>query len=145
MLVGIIRDKDRLFAGLEPRSAEADRVFDEEVGPVIDEWFHPEFELRSRIGAVEGGRVYVGREGTREWTHDILSAFSAFERDVQELEEVAPGTVLGRQRTHIVGRGSELDTEMTFWVVARFEGGRVRTTAAFVDRDEALTFARAVS
>ena len=67
--------------------------------------FHPDMEFRSALTAVEGGTVYHGIQGLRQWANDIDSVFEDFNNELIGFHEVdderaiVVTRVTGRART----------------------------------------------
>ena len=97
----------------------------------------PDGELRSLLGAVEGG-VYRGPDGVREWFRDVIESFDDFEVGLRDIEPVgdavlATGHASGRTRT------SGIEVEWDWAALGRAAGGRLTRFAIYPDR---VTLAR---
>ncbi len=94
-------------------------------------------ELHSRLGELRG-RPYVGPEGFREWISDVDEQFSAFHINVDDLDELAPGTIVATGSADLRGRHSELPwRQETVWILT-IEEGRLRKMHIYTDREEGL-------
>ena len=69
------------------------------------EWVHPDVEIHSAVGVVSG-TVYRGREGLARWVSDMEEVFDEWQLEIDDLDEVKPGRVLGIGSVHLRGRGS---------------------------------------
>jgi len=75
------------------------------------EWIDPDVEIRA-AAAEFAGTSYRGFEGAERWVADMSEAFDEWQIDLQELEEVAPGRVLGVGTVHLRGRGSGVAVDL---------------------------------
>jgi ketosteroid isomerase-like protein len=92
------------------------------------EWTHPDVEIHA-AAAEFAGTIYRGLEGVERWVADMRESFDEWQLEVHELEESAPGRVLGVGTVHLRGRGSGVDVDLPcawLWdhvdgVLTRFE------------------------
>jgi hypothetical protein len=126
-----------LFTGDDPESAEFVERLERVTDRVFERYFHPEFELRSKLEAFGGGS-YPGREGLTEWATDVAAGFSSFIRRGIEVSEVSPGVILIGLRIEAVGRISGAPISFETWSIARFEEGKLRSFETVDSRDQAL-------
>jgi ketosteroid isomerase-like protein len=86
------------------------------------EWVHPDVEIHTAAGVFTGS-VYRGREGLERWVSDMEEAFDEWELEIDELDEVKPGRVLGIGSVHLRGRGSGAPVdEPCAWVLDHADG-----------------------
>jgi ketosteroid isomerase-like protein len=98
---------------------------------------HPEVEAIPRLLAVEGGGVYRGHDGVREWWDSIFSVFPDFNATVLEVRAVGDATI---SNVRFQGRGGESDVpfEDTIWLVAKWRDGRAVWVKSYLEEAEAL-------
>jgi hypothetical protein len=58
------------------------------------EWTHPDVEIHA-AAAEFAGTIHRGLEGVERWVADMRESFDEWQLEVHELEESAPGRVLG--------------------------------------------------
>jgi hypothetical protein len=68
-------------------------------------WTSPDVEIHSAVGALTG-TVYRGQEGLGQFVADMHDVFDEWQLELDELQEFAPGRVLGVGAVHLRGRGS---------------------------------------
>jgi hypothetical protein len=126
-----------LFTAEDPESTEFRRRLDRVTDETFDRYFHPQFELRSKLEAFGGG-TYRGREGLKHWTSDVAIGFSSFVRRGIEVSEVSPGVILIGLRIEAVGRISRAPISFETWSIARFADRKLRSFETVDGRDQAL-------
>ena len=95
------------------------------------ESFHPDAELRMRLG------TYTGHEGLAEWQRDVEEYLGEYEFLDSQLIDAGDTVVhLARVRAH--GQSSGLEIEQDFGFVLRFDAGKVVAAASYPSRAEAL-------
>jgi ketosteroid isomerase-like protein len=105
------------------------------------EWVHPDVEIHS-AAAVVTGSVYRGREGLERWVSDMEEAFDEWQLEIDELDEVKPGRVLGIGSVHLRGRGSGAPVdEPCAWVLDHVDGLLTRFEPYLNRVDEARAIA----
>ena len=98
---------------------------------------HPEVEAIPRLLGVEGGDIYRGHDGVREWWQSIRSAFPDFNATIFEIRAAADATVSNvRFQGH--GGGSGVPFEDTIWQVARWRDGKAIWIKSYRDRADAF-------
>ncbi|MDQ3571546.1 MAG: nuclear transport factor 2 family protein [Actinomycetota bacterium] len=98
---------------------------------------HPEGEFIPRLLGLEGGGIYRGHDGVREWWQSIFSAFPDFNATVLEVRAVADATV-SNVRFQGRGEGSGVPFEDTIWQVVRWRDGKAIWVKSYRDRADAL-------
>jgi ketosteroid isomerase-like protein len=116
----------RIFDALQRRDVEG-------MLPVCD----PELEFISLIGAVEG-RSSHGHEGMRMFVADLSQAWDVWQ-PVAEHFESAGDAVLAIGQTHLRGKGSGVEIEISWGQVFRFRNGKVLWSRIYSDRADART------
>ena len=101
--------------------------------------FDPSVEWHDALPMLLGGEttVYRGLEGVRGLMHELWEALDETKveyADVHDLGERIVAT--GRLRTR--GRGSGIETESPYGVVADFASGKATHVWTYLDADEAL-------
>jgi ketosteroid isomerase-like protein len=94
-------------------------------------------EFTPVIGELEGSAPYHGHDGIRSWWEDMLTAFSEYSTEIEEVRDLGNVTVArGRAR----GRGMESDApiEQTFWQVVEVRNGKAVWWCTFWSEVEAL-------
>jgi ketosteroid isomerase-like protein len=105
------------------------------------DWVHPDVEIHS-AAAVVTGSVYRGREGLERWVSDMEEAFDEWQLEINELDEVKPGRVLGIGSVHLRGRGSGAPVdEPCAWVLDHVDGLLTRFEPYLNRVDEARAIA----
>jgi ketosteroid isomerase-like protein len=85
-------------------------------------WVHPDVEIHSAAGGVSGS-VYRGREGLERWVSDMVEVFDEWQLEIDELDEVKPGRVLGIGSVHLRGRGSGAPVDQPCaWLLDHVDG-----------------------
>jgi ketosteroid isomerase-like protein len=111
-----------------------ERVFD-------PEWTTPDVEVHSAVGDF-GATPYRGQEGVRRWVDDMTEAFDEWRLDLDEVEEFAPGRVLGVGSVHLRGRGSGVSVDQPCAWIFDHADGVVSRFEPFLNRvDEARAIA----
>jgi ketosteroid isomerase-like protein len=99
--------------------------------PLMDSEIH----FEPHLAGVEGS--YSGHDGVKRFFADGFGAFEIVEaeyRDIRDLED----RVLALGRLRLRGMESEIETEATLAIVARFRGGLITYLKDYGDRDQAL-------
>jgi ketosteroid isomerase-like protein len=99
-------------------------------------------EIRPLRAALED-TVYRGHDGVTRWIRDIDETWAELRIEVESIEEVAPGYVVGLVVLHGRGHGSSVPTSMPVALTARFSDGLVTRAATWTDRAAALRAAEA--
>ena len=87
------------------------------------------------------GGTFRGRDAALEFVGKFEEAWSSLRFDLESFEE-AHGRVLTQSRWTVRGTTSGVETELCFSVVWFVRGSQVAGAHFFLDRDEALSFAR---
>jgi hypothetical protein len=83
-------------------------------------------EIHSAAGDLTG-TTYRGQEGLRRWVSDMHEAFDEWQLELVELEEFAPGRVLGVGTVHLRGRGSGATVDLPCaWLLDHRDGVMTR-------------------
>ena len=98
---------------------------------------HPESEARPILGANIGTSVYRGREGLREWFHDLHQEWETFETTVTKIEERGDRALLTVQ-VHARGRASGVVIDGALYHLVEIRDGMIRRLEAFQDRHDAI-------
>jgi len=86
------------------------------------EWVHPDVEIHSAVGVVSGS-VYRGVEGLERWVSDMEEVFDEWQLEIDDLDEVKPGRVLGIGSVHLRGRGSGAPVDQPCaWLLDHVDG-----------------------
>jgi ketosteroid isomerase-like protein len=104
--------------------------------PPDDELIAPDFELHSPLAAARGG-AYVGRSGVLAWVADLNEAYGNFRFELEDLEELRPGTVLALGRIEVEGRGPAAGLEQPAAWLIDVRDGRLARMELFGGQDEA--------
>ena len=98
---------------------------------------HSESEARPILGANIGTGVYRGREGLRDWMHDLHGEWEAFETRVTAIEESGDRT-LCTIHVRARGRASGAAIEGEMYHLLEFRDGLIWRLEAFLDRNTAM-------
>jgi ketosteroid isomerase-like protein len=86
------------------------------------EWTAEDVEIHSAV-ADFAGTVYRGQEGVRQWVEDMREVFDEWQLRLDELEEFAPGRVIGVGTVHLRGRGSGVSVDQPCaWLFDHVDG-----------------------
>lgn len=105
------------------------------------ETFDPEMEVKSALT----GQTYRRAEGFRRWIVEIDQQFEAWELDLDEIHERAPGHYLAHGAIHARGRtsGVGLDQPASWRIDVR--DGRILRLANYIGSDARIQAERAGS
>ncbi len=95
----------------------------------------PEVRVEHRLAALQG--VYNGLDGVRGFLEDVAAHFDALKVDCPDVRDLGD-RVLALGTTRLTGKGSGVETDMPFAVVASFRDGRMTQFTDFGDKDQAL-------
>jgi ketosteroid isomerase-like protein len=98
---------------------------------------HPESEARPILGANIGTSLYRGREGLREWFHDLHQEWETFETTVTRIEEQGDRALLTVQ-VHARGRASGVVIDDALYHLVEVRDGMIRRLEAFQDKGDAM-------
>jgi ketosteroid isomerase-like protein len=98
---------------------------------------HPESEARPILGANIGTSVYRGREGLREWFHDLHQEWETFETTVTRIEQRGDRALLTIQ-VHARGRASGVVIDDALFHIVEVRDGMIRRLEAFQDKGDAM-------
>ena len=111
------------------------QAFDRMDIPGVLRLLDPEIHFEHRLSALQGS--YTGLEGVEGFLGDVAEHFDALKVECPDIRDLGD-RVLALGTTRITGKGSGVETEMPFTVLARFEDGRMTHFTDFGDRDRAL-------
>ena len=103
--------------------------------PGVLQLLDPEIRFEHRLAEIFGS--YSGLEGVEGFFADVVEHFDALKVDCPDVRDLGD-LVLALGTTRLTGKGSGVETEMPFTVVARFRDGRMTQFTDFGDKDEAL-------
>jgi ketosteroid isomerase-like protein len=95
----------------------------------------PEIVWEHHLAELQG--KFVGPEAVIGWYTDLYEHFEAVEIDCPDVRDLGD-RVLGLGTIRATGKGSGVETELTFAVVATYRNGRLIHYIDFGDRDDAL-------
>jgi ketosteroid isomerase-like protein len=110
-------------------------AFDRMDVPGVLRLLDPEIRFEHRLAALQGS--YVGLEGVEGFLADVAEHFDALKVECPDVRDLGD-RVLALGTTRITGKGSGVETELPFTVLARFRDGRMTHFTDFGDRDQAL-------
>lgn len=99
----------------------------------------PAIQFDHRLSELQGS--YSGLDGVKGFFADVAEHFDSLTVDCPDVRDLGD-RVLALGTTHLTGKGSGVETELPFAVVAEFRGGRMTQFTDFGDRDQALEAAR---
>ena len=92
-------------------------------------WDHRLADLQGKL---------VGPEAVTGWYTDLWEHFEAVEIDCTDIRDLGDERVLGLGTIRSTGKGSRVETELIYAVVATYRNGRLIHYIDFGDRGEAL-------
>jgi ketosteroid isomerase-like protein len=104
----------------------------------------PGAEIFGAPGLINSG-TYIGYDGFQEWIREWEEAWEQVDYDLQEMIEIGDSIVV--VPAHIVGRGagSGVETDSMFGWLFEFRDDKAIRFHAYVNPDEALEAARALT
>ena len=99
------------------------------------QFMDPEVQFEHRVADLLGSAT--GLEQVRALFADFAESFDALQVDCPDVRDLGD-RVLALGTTHATGKGSGVETELPFTVVARFRDGRMTHFTDFGDKDKAL-------
>jgi ketosteroid isomerase-like protein len=118
---------DRFVQGIE--------AFNRNDIPGVLRLMDPEIVWEHRLAELQG--TLVGPEAVTGWFTDLYDHFQTVEIDCPDVRDVGD-RVLGLGTIRAIGKGSGVETKLTFATVARYRNGRLTHYIDFGDRDQAL-------
>jgi ketosteroid isomerase-like protein len=118
---------DRFVKGIE--------AFNRNDVPGALRFMDPEIHFVHRLAALQGD--FVGLDGVRGWFADLGEYFENGKIHCPDVRDLGD-RVLGLGTLHATGKGSGVETEETFAVVARYRDGLMTEYTDFGDIDQAL-------
>jgi uncharacterized protein len=125
----------------------------EVVRKVVDEWNRRDVDaLIARatedfewhpvlVESVEGGGVFRGHDGFREFLREWNSTWETWKLEAEEIRDLGE-QVLVLTRVHAKGRGSGIVLDQSAAHLFEFRDGLLCRAQTFFDRDEALAVAK---
>jgi ketosteroid isomerase-like protein len=98
---------------------------------------HPDGVARPILGANIGTSVYHGREGLREWFHDLHQEWETFETTVTRIDESGDSAVL-TVTVHARGRASGVVIDDELYHLVEIRDDMILRLEAFQDKDDAM-------
>jgi ketosteroid isomerase-like protein len=95
----------------------------------------PEIVWEHRLADLQG--TLVGPEAVTGWFTDLYEHFQVVEIDCPDVRDLGD-RVLGLGTIRATGKGSGVETELTFASVATYRDGRMTHYTDFGDREQAL-------
>ena len=96
----------------------------------------PEIVWEHRLADLQG--KFVGPEAVTGWYTDLWEHFEAVEIDCPDVRDLGGDRLLGLGIIRATGKGSGVETELTFAVVATYRNRRMIHYIDYGDRDQAL-------
>ena len=103
--------------------------------PGVLQLLAPEIQFDHRVAELEGNAV--GLEAVERLFADIAEHFDSLKVECPDVRDLGD-RVLALGTSRLTGKGSGVETELPFTVVASFSGGRMTHFTDFGDRDHAL-------
>ena len=104
----------------------------------LDSLWSEEGEFNSRLGASEG-RVFHGRQGTRDYFAWLDEAFEEFRTEVDEIIDAGEDRVVALLRANVRGKASGVPLDdQRFAIVFTFQGERIVCADSYLDPKQAL-------
>ena len=94
-----------------------------------------EAQFEHRLTDLQGS--YTGLERIEAAFEDVVEHFDALKVDCPDIRDLGD-RVLALGTTHATGKGSGVETELPFTVVASFRDGRMTHFTDFGDKEQAL-------
>ena len=95
----------------------------------------PAIQFEHRLSELQGSPA--GLESVNRFFADVVEHFDALKVDCPDIRDL-DDRVLALGTSRLTGKGSGVETELPFAVVARFRDGRMTHFTDFGDRDQAL-------
>ena len=95
----------------------------------------PEIRYKHRMADLQGD--FTGVDAVKDWFADLGRHFVSWRIDCNDFRDLGD-RVLALGTVRAVGKGSKVETELPYTVVARFRDGLVTDFTDFGDRDKAL-------
>jgi ketosteroid isomerase-like protein len=118
---------DRFVKGIE--------AFNRKDIPGVLRFMDPEIHFEHRLAALQGD--FVGLDGVRGWFADLAEYFENGQIHCPDVRDLGD-QVIGLGTLRATGKGSGVETEQTFAVVARYRDGLCTEYIDFGDVDQAL-------
>jgi ketosteroid isomerase-like protein len=80
----------------------------------------------------------LGIEGLIDYMRDHLKSWSAITMEAEDITDTGDGTIMATVRQHAVGRGSGAETDLRYYQLWSFRGGKLIRLENFRERAEAL-------
>jgi ketosteroid isomerase-like protein len=97
----------------------------------------PEVEWHSVFAALGQGGVYRGHDGIRRYIRDLGDVWESMRLNIDQVLSIG-AVVLMVGRLGYRGRGSGVETEAPFGIVAEFRQGRIVYMRAFQEPEQAF-------
>jgi ketosteroid isomerase-like protein len=103
--------------------------------PVFLPLMDSEIHFEPHLAGVEGS--YAGHDGVKRFFADAFGAFEILAAEYRDIRDLGD-RVLALGRLRLRGRESEVETDATLAIVARFRGGLITYLKDYGDKDQAL-------
>jgi ketosteroid isomerase-like protein len=122
---------EAVFAALNARDFEA----------LGDMPFHPDVELRSVLTALEGGTIYHGIQGIRQWAQDVDSIFDGLHNELIDFHDVDAERAILIVRVTGRARTSGVPVDERRAQIWTWRNGKMWRNDVFADPREAFKIA----
>ena len=95
----------------------------------------PEIRFEHRIAALEGS--FTGVDAVRQWFEDLTQHFATWRIECDDIRDLGD-RVLALGTLWATGKGSGVEADVPYTVVARLSGGLVTEFTDYGDREKAL-------
>ncbi len=95
----------------------------------------PEIKFEHRIAQLEGD--FTGADAVADWFEDLTQHFDRWKIECDDFRDLGD-RVLGLGTVHAVGKGSGVEAEVPWTVLAEYRNGLVTHFTDYADRDKAL-------
>jgi ketosteroid isomerase-like protein len=96
----------------------------------------PEIRLEHRMAELQGD--FTGVDAVRSWFADIAEHFDHWRIECDDFRDLGDDRILALGTMRAVGKGSGVETEVPYTVVAEYKDGLVTHFTDYGDRQKAL-------